>query len=94
MAVLGISYDTVEDNRSWAGSMGFEFSLLSDTDRSVGAAFGVQRPPEDRFAAYPERATFVIDPAGTVRLTYLVPGSDIDIHASQVLDDLLTVKAG
>lgn len=94
VAILGISYDTTEDNRAWAESMGFEFSLLSDTDRRVGAAYGVQRPPDDRFAAYPERATFVIDPAGTVRLAYLVPGSEIDGHASQVLEDLLSVKAG
>jgi len=94
VAILGISYDSTEDNRAWAEDMGFEFSLLSDTERSVGAAYGVQRPPEDRFAAYPERATFVIDPEGTVRLSYLVPGDEIDSHASQVLEDLLAIRAG
>ena len=90
--LLGISYDSVEDNRAWAEVIGFEFSLLSDCDRTVGAAYGVQRSPGHRFAAYPERATFVIDPQGAIRLTYLVAGSEIDGHASQVLEDLLALK--
>ena len=90
--LLGISYDSVEDNHAWAEVIGFDFSLLSDTDRTVGAAYGVQRPPGHRFAAYPERATFVIDPQGVVRLVYLVAGKEIDGHASQVLEDLLALK--
>ena len=94
VALLGISYDSIEDNRAWAEDMGFGFSLLSDTTRSVGAACGVQRPPDDKFAAYPERATFVIDPEGTVRLAYLVAPDQIDSHASQVLEDLLAIKSG
>ena len=92
--ILGISYDSTGYNRAWARVMGFEFSLLSDTDRSVGAAYGVQRAPDHRFAAYPERATFVIDPGGVIRLVYAVAGSEIDGHASQVLEDLLALKSG
>ena len=48
----------------------------------------------DRFAAYPARVTFVIDPAGLVGLVYVVAGSQIDSHASTVLEDLRILKDG
>ena len=74
--------------------MGFRFRLLSDTGRAAAAAYGVVRPQMDRFAAYPARATFVIDPAGLVGLVYVVAGSQIDSHATRVLNDLRVLKQG
>ena len=94
MVVLGASYDTPAENRAWHEDMGFRFRLLSDVDRTAAAAYGVVRPATDRFAAYPARATFVIDPAGLVGLVYVVAGSQIDRHASTVLEDLRILKHG
>ena len=94
MVILGASYDTPAENRAWHEDMGFGFRLLSDPDRAAAAAYGVVRPPADRFAAYPARATFVIDPAGLVGLVYVVAGSQIDAHASTVLEDLRILKLG
>lgn len=74
--------------------MGFGFRLLSDTDRTAAASYGVVRPPTDRFAAYPARATFVIDPAGLVGLVYVVAASQIAEHAARVLEDLRVLKLG
>ena len=92
--ILGASYDTPSENRAWSETMGFDFRLLSDTTGGTAAAYGVVRPPEDRYAAYPARVTFVIDPAGLVRLVYVVAGSQIADHASRVLEDLRTLKEG
>ena len=57
--MLGISFDSVEDNRAFAQAQGFPYRLLSDPERSVGLAYGAARTANDRFAA---RYTYVIGP--------------------------------
>ena len=59
--MLGISFDSVEDNARFAAAQGFPFPLLCDTDRSVALAYGAAESVSD---AYPHRMTFVIDPEG------------------------------
>lgn len=59
---------------------------MSDTDRSVGAAFGVARSEGDKFAPYARRMSFLIDPDGVIRRVYDV--YDVATHADEVLDDL------
>jgi peroxiredoxin len=66
----------------------FRFQLLSDPDRSIGAAYGVARPPDDRYAGYAHRVTYVIDPDGVVRLAYAIAPSLIAGHPDRVLEDL------
>lgn len=68
--------------------MGFQFSLLSDTDRSAMVALDVERPPDDRFAGFPQRITYLIDPDGVIRRSYLVGRHDIESHPETVLADL------
>lgn len=84
--MLGASFDTVEENRAFADDQEFPFRLLSDTDHRVGEAFGVARPVDDRFADYPRRFSFLIDPDGVVRVVYDV--TDVAAHAADVLRDL------
>jgi peroxiredoxin Q/BCP len=38
--VLGVSYDTVEANAAFAEKFTFNFPLLCDTERTMGAAYG------------------------------------------------------
>jgi peroxiredoxin Q/BCP len=83
---MGISFDTVEDNLAFATNNGFEFQLLSDQDRSVGAAYGTLRPADDSNPEYPQRVTFLIDPSGVIRRVYEV--TDREAHASEALHDL------
>jgi len=52
----------------------------------VGTAFGVARPPDDKFAAFPRRMSFLIDPDGIVREVYDV--TDVAANAGDVLTDL------
>ncbi len=61
--MLGISFDTVEENRAFAEKFELPYPLLCDTDRSVGLAFGACDSASD---AYPRRLTFVIGPDGSV----------------------------
>ena len=39
LQVLGISFDTVEENRAFAEKFDFPFRLLCDVERSVGMAY-------------------------------------------------------
>ncbi|CAN5910484.1 peroxiredoxin [soil metagenome] len=60
--VLAISADTPWSYRAFAEDRGIEFPLLSDFDRTVIPAYGVEHE-----VGFPERAYFVIDREGIVR---------------------------
>ncbi|MDT3442007.1 peroxiredoxin [Pseudofrankia sp. BMG5.37] len=84
--IVGLSFDTPEENKAWAEEQGFEFPLLSDVDHSVGRLFAVERDPDDQYAAFPLRVSYLVDPDGVVRKTYVVAG--VQEHAVSVLSTL------
>jgi alkyl hydroperoxide reductase subunit AhpC len=62
--VLGISTDSPFSHENWARSVGIShYPLLSDVHREVARAYGVYWPDWNANV----RATFLVDPAGTVR---------------------------
>jgi peroxiredoxin Q/BCP len=61
--VLGISFDTVEDNRYFADAQGYEFPLLCDVDRKIGLAYHACESARDE---YPRRITYVIGADGRI----------------------------
>lgn len=61
--MLGISFDTQEENAAFAEKQGYSFPLLCDTDRAVGLAYGAC---DDASDAYARRYTYVIDAQGTI----------------------------
>ena len=63
MVVLGISFDSAQDNAAFAEKHGFNFPLLCDTDRAIGVAYGAA---DDASARHAKRFTFVIDPEGVI----------------------------
>jgi peroxiredoxin Q/BCP len=65
--VLGVSFDTVEDNRKFAEKFGFPFALLSDTKRTVGLAYGAA---DDVGAATAKRVAYVIGPDGRIKKVF------------------------
>lgn len=89
--ILGASFDTPAENRSFAVAQQFPFRLLSDSDRTVGASYEVTRPATDQYASYPRRVSYLIDPSGTIRRTYDV--TDVAAHADAVLADLVALGA-
>lgn len=88
--VLGASFDTIEENRAFAEAQEFPFRLLSDVDRSVGRAYEVVRSPGHQYADYPERVSYLIDPAGIIRRSYSV--HDVAGHAAAVVADLTELQ--
>jgi thioredoxin-dependent peroxiredoxin len=59
-----VSFDSVEDNRSFAEKYDFNFRLLSDLDRSMGLAYGATQPGEKGNAA---RVGVLIGPDGRIK---------------------------
>jgi peroxiredoxin Q/BCP len=90
--ILGASFDTVEENRAFAEAQGFQYQLLSDVTREVGEAYGVKKGPDEQWADFPKRLTFLIDPDGIVRKVYEV--ADVASHPQQVLDDVRAMSNG
>lgn len=86
---VGISADAVAKQEKFADRHGFDFPLLSDTDRTVAKAFGVKRPGPLPNA----RATFVIAEDGTV-LEVIKSEISMDSHADKALAALADHKAG
>ena len=84
--VLGASFDTVEDNRAFAEAQGFGYRLLSDVDRAVGAAYDVVKPPDEQWADFPRRMTYLIDRDGVLQRIYTV--TDVAANADDVLADI------
>lgn len=88
--MLGISFDSPEDNEAFRSDLDFPFTLLSDADRSVGSAYDALRDADEAYADYPRRISYLIDPDGIVAKTYEVedPGG----HAAEVLVDLAALQ--
>jgi thioredoxin-dependent peroxiredoxin len=84
--ILGVSFNTVEENGQFASKYNFGFKLLSDVDHEVAAAYGAC---EDARARYPERMSFLIDAEG--RLERVYDRVDPRDHAARVLADVLGV---
>jgi peroxiredoxin Q/BCP len=88
--VLGASFDTVAENHAFAVAQEFPFRLLSDVDRTVGHAYEVVRAAGHQYADYPERFSYLIDPAGVIRRSYAV--HDVAGHAATVIADLTALQ--
>ena len=44
--ILGVSFDTQDENKRFAEKFSFNFSLISDTDRTIGTAYGANVDPQ------------------------------------------------
>jgi peroxiredoxin Q/BCP len=61
--VLGISRDSAESHRAFAGKHGLPYRLLTDADGEVQDLYRVRK----LFGTIPGRATFVVDAQGIIR---------------------------
>ena len=77
MQILGVSFDTVEDNRAFANNAGFPFPLLCDTDHILGKAYGAGS------AGLASRITYIIDEHGII--THIFSQVSTSTHAKEVL---------
>jgi len=63
-AVLGVSFDTAQDNKAFAEKFSFTYPLLCDRDRTMGLAYGAATEPG--VGGYAGRVGVVIGPDGRV----------------------------
>jgi peroxiredoxin Q/BCP len=81
VAVYGVSTDTVDSHREFAGKHGIEFDLLADPDADLVDTFGVETVGDRA-----KRTTFVLADGEVLRVYENV---NPDGHARDVLMDLL-----
>lgn len=84
--ILGASFDNVEDNKTFADAEAFPYRLLSDPNKTAGERYEVIRAADHKFANFPERFSYLIDPQGNIHQAYNV--TDVAAHPQTVLDDI------
>ena len=86
IAVAGISTDTPESSREWARRMELPYPLLSDEERTAGAAFGVIRRVGIGAwnVEFFKRSTFLVDARGIVVAQWRKV--KVRGHAAEVID--------
>jgi thioredoxin-dependent peroxiredoxin len=84
--VIGVSSDDEASHRAFATKHRLPFRLVSDTDGSLAAAFGVRKT----LGLLPARVTFVIDPTGIVRKVF---SSQLRFNRHHT-EALATIRAG
>jgi len=78
--IIGISAQSVDSHKKFAGKYKLPFTLLSDTDNHVRKLFGVSSGP------IPGRVTFVVDKTGTVVYVF-----DSQMQATRHVDEALRI---
>ena len=81
--VLGVSFDEVADNCTFAEKFQFNFPLLCDTGRAIGVAYGAA---EDATARTARRISYLIGKDGKIRKAW--EKVDASSHPAQVLATL------
>ena len=90
IVVLGLSADDVESHKSFRDKFSFTIDLLADPERKLLGAAGVGQS-DYKGTMYWDRTSFVIDPAGVLRKTYLKVKPDG--HDQVLLEDIAALKA-
>jgi thioredoxin-dependent peroxiredoxin len=86
--VIGISGNSLESHRQFAAAHTLPFHLLSDADGSLRALYGIA----NRLWLIPQRATFVIDKQGIIRMVFVSLWQG-PAHAQHALEVLRRLKA-
>lgn len=77
--VVGVSTDKPTTLAKFRDKHGFRFTLLSDSDKEIAAAFGTLK----EHGKSSNRVTYLIDPDGLVQAVW--PKVKVDGHAEKVL---------
>jgi thioredoxin-dependent peroxiredoxin len=91
--VIGVSPDSVEDVKKFAAKFDLDFTLLADADHAVADLYGtwVEKSMYGKKYMGVQRATFVIDPRGTVAKVF--PKVSPKTHDEVVLKALAALVA-
>ena len=78
--VLGVSFDSVSENKAFAEKFQFPFLLLCDIEKKLGLAYGAIKTVDDKHAS---RIGYVIDTQGKIKGAY--PKVDAKAFPDQML---------
>lgn len=81
--MIGVSFDTPEENEKFASKFDFPFPLLCDTDRKIGLAYGAANSEKDEYA---KRIAYVIDENGKIAEAH--PKVDASTYPREQLERL------
>jgi peroxiredoxin Q/BCP len=90
IAVVGVSEDDVQSHKNFCNKFGFTIDLLADPNHEFLRAAGVGQS-EYKGTMYWDRTTFVIDPEGRLRKTYLKVNPEG--HERVLLNDIKAMQA-
>lgn len=94
--MLGVSFDSVADQKKFAEDEGFPYPLLSDPDKAMGRAYDACRVEGEKYfeAGIPRRISYLIGPDGKIARAYDVEGEGLDLagHAEAVLADIRAAR--
>ena len=91
IAVVGVSADDVESHKNFCNKFGFTIDLLADPNHELLNAAGVGQS-DYKGTMYWDRTSFVIDPEGTLRKTYLKVQPEG--HDQVLLNDIKAMQGG
>ena len=86
--ILGVSVDTVDSHKSFCTKEALNFKLLSDSSHEVTQKYGSVM--EYNGMTFSARNTFLIDPSGIVRKSYIKVNASK--HSEEVLADLAQLQ--
>ena len=78
--ILGVSFDSVRENKAFARKQDLPFLLLSDPERRIGLDYHAASDPDQAEA---DRITYVIGPDGHISQVYAKV--DVKTHAATIL---------
>lgn len=81
--MLGITFSSPQDLKTWIGETGLTTDLLCDADRAVALAYGAAETADQERAT---RVSVLIGADGRVIKTWTKP--DPENHPSEILGDL------
>ena len=88
VTVFGVGPDSVYSHREYRQSHGFDFTLLSDSDRRVTAKYDVETATLEGHREVPRRTVYVIDDTGRVRYRWQSTGPDAETDIEEVVNSL------
>jgi peroxiredoxin Q/BCP len=81
--ILGVSVDSTDSHQKFCTKEGLNFKLLSDPNHQVSDQYGSVMTYHDMTLS--ERHTFLIDPQGVIRKTWMDVDNDVSKHSQDVL---------
>lgn len=90
--ILGVSPDSVKSHENFKAKQELNFSLISDTDKSICEAYGVwvEKSMYGKKYMGVERSTFIIDTEGNIKKIYRKV--KVNGHVDTVIADLQALQ--